>query len=319
MLNTPIAFIIFNRPETTQKVFNEIKKIQPKQLFVIADGPREKNEKEICDKTRDIINQINWDCDIHKNYSDINLGCRKRVSSGLNWFFKNTEQGIILEDDCLPSQSFFQFCEKLLNKYKDNNKIMQIAGTNTQEKNIGFKCSDSYYYSNIAQIWGWATWRRAWNNYDVNLTNWPKIKYSKEFRKIFTLYSVREYWKRLLQEVYENKNPKKNTWDAQWFFHVIKNQGISIVPKLNLITNIGFGEQGTHAKSNKDEKANLEKTDIIFPLKHPIKININKQADQYTWKFVFKINNTLKKKIKCFFRQFLPKPYFYIKFIYKKI
>ncbi len=317
-LNTPIAFIIFNRPDTAQKVFNEIKKVKPKQLFVIADGARNDEEWKRCNETRDIIKQIDWDCELYKNFSDKNLGCRARVSSGIDWFFKNAEKGIILEDDCLPDQSFFWFCEELLAKYKNNEKIMQIAGLNTQAGNTKFRCHDSYYYSKIAQIWGWATWRRAWNSYDVNLTKWPSIKQTGELKKFLPEFAIHEYWSGLLQKIYENKDPKKSTWDAQWFFNVLINKGISIVPKNNLITNIGFGAEGTHAKSTTDEKANLKKTEIKFPLKHPVNIKINEQADQYTWKFVFRINNTFKKKIKCFLRHFFPTPYFYIKSKYKK-
>ena len=141
---TPILFIIFNRPDVTQKVFNEIKKIKPKKLFITADGARNEDEWKKCNKARNIINQIDWECEIRKNYSDKNLGCKIGVSSGIDWFFKNVEQGIILEDDCLPNQSFFWFCRELLSKYKDDKRIGSISGSNPFTRN--FQHSNSYFF-----------------------------------------------------------------------------------------------------------------------------------------------------------------------------
>ena len=147
-LTTPVAFIIFNRPDTTRIVFEEIKKAKPEKLLIIADGPRNNKpgEKERCAETRAIVENIDWECEVLRNYSDKNMGCKNRVASGLNWVFENVEEAIILEDDCLPDQSFFRYCQELLEKYRDDKRIMLIAGDNMLFENN--KQKYSYYFSN---------------------------------------------------------------------------------------------------------------------------------------------------------------------------
>jgi len=313
-LNTPIIFIFWKRPEITSRVLEKIRAVKPRELFLVADGGRDEQEQALVAKTRQLVEKaIDWECQVYKNYSEINLGCRTRVSSGIDWAFRQIERAIILEDDCLPYPDFFYFCEELLEKYKDEKKIMHIGGTNTEVGNKNFRIEESYYFSQIAQIWGWATWRRAWQKYDVDVKNWPAIKGSKHWNKILPDFAVREYWTNLMEEMYQNKNPRKNTWDAQWFYTVLTNEGLAITPKTNLITNIGFGEAGTHALNNKDEKANLAVGELTFPLEHPEKIEINKQADNYNWKFVFRINNTWRKKIKSLLRHRVPGLYGWMK------
>ena len=161
-LKTPVAFIIFNRPSLTQIVFNTIRQAKPKQLFVIADGARFPEEKEKCQQARDIIRQVDWDCEVLANYSDVNLGCGKRISSGISWVFEHVEAAIILEDDCLPHLSFFRYCENLLDYYRDDERVMAIGGDNFQDGNK--KTPYSYYFSKYPHVWGWATWRRAWKH-----------------------------------------------------------------------------------------------------------------------------------------------------------
>lgn len=175
-LNVPVLLLIFNRPDTTQRVFHEIRGASPLQLFISADGPRENKpgEFEKCQITRDIVRQVDWDCEVYTNFRDKNLGCKIAVSSAIDWFFENVEEGIILEDDCLPSFSFFRFCEELLEKYRDDERIMQIGGTNLLSE--WQRSDDSYYFSKYGAIWGWATWRRAWQYYDVNMKLWPEVK-----------------------------------------------------------------------------------------------------------------------------------------------
>jgi len=288
-LATPILLIIFNRPDTTEKVFNEIKKIKPKKLFVSADGPRENKpgEKEKCLATRKIIDQVDWECEVYKKYSDVNLGCKLGVSSGIDWFFKNVEQGIILEDDCLPAQSFFKFCEELLEKYKNNDKIMMISGDNFQ--NGRQRGDGSYYFSKFSHIWGWATWRRAWEHYSVNMEGYPKFKQDKKINAIWNKKYIRKYWTNIFDQVYENKI---DTWDYQWAFSIWKMDGLCVIPNYNLISNIGFRDDATHTKSaNKLANQKIQSMDII---KHPFKIEQNKKADNYYSK-IFK--KSLFKKI----------------------
>ena len=288
-LETPILFVIFNRPDTTEKVFNEIKKIKPKKLFVSADGPRENKpgEKEKCLAARKIIDRIDWECEVYKKYSDANLGCKIGVSSGIDWFFKNVEQGIILEDDCLPAQSFFKFCEELLEKYKNNEKIMMISGDNFQ--NNRRRGDDSYYFSKLSHIWGWATWRRAWEHYSVNMEGYPKFKQDKKINAIWSKEYIRKYWLDTFDQAYENKI---DTWDYQWAFSIWKMDGLCVIPNYNLISNIGFRDDATHTKSaNKLANQKIQSMDII---KHPFKIEQNKKADNYYSK-IFK--KSLFKKI----------------------
>jgi hypothetical protein len=236
-LNTPILFLIFNRPDTTKKVFDQIRKAKPAELYVAADGPRkdEPGESALCNKTRAIIEEIDWDCDVHTLFRDKNLGCKKAISSGISWFFDNVDLGIILEDDCVPDGSFFEFCEELLNFYKNNNRIMMISGTNYIYDKI--KVDESYFFSRYYSIWGWATWRRAWRLYDVDMTDWPEFKKSRKLDEMFQDRKIRKFYTNIFQEAYLNK---VDTWDYQWVFACLSHQGLAIVPKHNLISNIGL-------------------------------------------------------------------------------
>ena len=283
-LNTPIAFIIFNRPDTTQKVFNEIKKAKPKQLFVIADGARNNKEKKLVENSRKIIDQVDWDCEVHKNYSDKNLGCKIRVSSGLDWFFENVEEGIILEDDCVPHQSFFRYCEELLKKYRYNDKIMHISGQNLQ---FGKKRGNyDYYFSIFNHIWGWATWKKAWKYYDVNIKTFHDFKEKNKIKRILNQKITQKYWLKIFQAAYENKI---NTWAYIWTYTCWNKKGLTCLPNVNLVSNIGFDERGTHTTNKKNRHANMQTEEIKFPLSHPNKIKINQKADDYTNKHVYKI------------------------------
>ena len=274
---TPILFIIFNRPDTTIRVFNEIKKIKPTKIYIVADGPRlnKNGEKEKCEETRKIIDLIDWQCQVFKNYSNINLGCKKRVSSGIDWFFKNEERGIILEDDCLPNNSFFKFCEEMLEKYKNDERIGMISGDNFQFGKI--KNEYSYYFSKYSHIWGWATWRRAWNKYDVNLTDWPKIKKENKLKKIFNNKKDIFYWSSIFDNIYNNRI---DTWDYQWSFTCFLNNYLSIMPQKNLISNIGFGGIGSTHTKKINKFSNMETSELSFPLKNPKNIIVSYESDK---------------------------------------
>jgi hypothetical protein len=287
LFQTPILFIIFNRPETERAAFDEIRKIRPRKLFVVADGPREGKigEKERCEEARKIIDEVDWDCEVHKNFSDVNLGCGKRVSSGITWFFENVEEGIILEDDCLPDRSFFRFCAELLERYRKEESIMMISGDNFLPSYL-LKNDASYYFSNIPHIWGWATWRRAWNLYDFNMHGLEDISKDRPRRKI---WGNRQYRRYLTDHFAMVKNGQRDTWDYQWTFAIGKNEGLSVAPKQNLISNIGAGG-GTHVGDNIkfDSAANRPIIPIQFPLVHPNKISENIDMDDYEQKMISK-------------------------------
>lgn len=265
-LKAPILFLIFNRPDTTQRVFEAIRQAKPARLFVAADGPREDRpgEAEKCAQARSIIENVDWDCEVVTLFRVNNLGCRKAVSSAIDWFFENVEEGIILEDDCLPSQSFFRYCQELLEYYRNDTRIMQICGTNVLKE--WDRSGYSYFFSNYGPIWGWASWRRAWKHYDVDMKLWPEIKGKKFYEDFSQNKEEAEYRQSLYDKVFSGEI---DTWDYQWGFAKMINAGLSITPVKNMISNIGFREDATHTKSIAPS-ANLLINEVEFPLKHPL-------------------------------------------------
>jgi len=289
-MKTPVVFIIFNRPELTKQVFRMISKVKPETLFVISDGPRNKNEKIIVEITRNIIEQVNWKCRIFKKYSDTNLGCRISVASGLDWVFNQVEEAIILEDDCVPNSTFFPYCSELLQKYKDNEKIMMISGNNF----IAQKIEDSYDFSRHSLIWGWATWKRAWEKYKkAEKEGLMYIATNKE-----TLYKLMA--QKRINAIQKTLQGEIDTWDYIWQLTLLMNKGLCIFPKENLIKNIGFGKDATHTKL-KTFHSNLKTISITFPLKHPRTISVNLKFEQNTAK-TYSLLFTLIDMLKQFFR-----------------
>lgn len=282
-LDTPVLFLIFNRPDTTKKVFDAIRLAAPSKLYIAADGPRETKPSDIenCRETRNILNEINWTCEVHTLFREKNLGCRVAVSSAIDWFFENEEEGIILEDDCLPDQSFFWFCSELLNKYRNNTQIMHIGGSNFQFGRT--RGEASYYFSRLAHIWGWASWRRAWKYYDVNMESFPEFLTQNKISTVFANRAVQQEWIKSLTKIYKGAN----TWDYQWAYTIIMNNGYCIIPNENLVSNIGFGaESTTHATDENDKLANI-KSLTISNLIHPAEIKIDIEADNFTGIEVF--------------------------------
>lgn len=284
-LKTPVAFIIFKRPETTEKVFEAIRKARPKKLLVVADGPRNERlgEAEKCQLTRAIVEKVDWECNVLKNYSENNLGCAKRVSSGLNWVFEQVEEAIILEDDCLPEPTFFRFCEELLERYRYDERVASISGQNIQ---LGRRRTEyDYYFSRYNHIWGWATWRRAWQNYDFNMKLWPEIGNRNFLYDILGDTQGVKIWTKVFQNMYDSN--KYNTWDFQWQFACWIHNSLGILSNVNLISNIGFGAESTHVSSKNSGHANLSTEPIEFPMKHPPFMIRNLEADKFTLKTLF--------------------------------
>ena len=271
MFKMPILFLIFNRPNLTEKVFEKISQVKPTKLFIAADGARNEEEYELCKKTRQIVlDGINWDCEVKTLFREKNLGCKVAVSSAIDWFFENEEQGIILEDDCLPHQSFFAYCEELLEYYKNDTRIMHISGNNPL---IEYG-DNSYFFSKLAHIWGWATWRRAWKYYDVNMNNYGDFLKDHIIKDIWTDENRQTQWLNILQDIY---NGKIDTWDYQWMYVVFCQNGLCINPQKNLISNIGFGENATHTLEKNSPRANRPtfNTEKII---HPVFIYGDKSA-----------------------------------------
>lgn len=279
---TPILFLIFNRPETTRKVFEQIRKIKPRRLFVAADGPRtdKTGEAEKCRETRDVIGCVDWDCEVKTLFRDRNLGCKRAVSSAISWFYEQVEAGIVLEDDCLPSSSFFSFCAELLRRYADDERVMMISGDNFQD---GIQRGDaSYYFSQIPHIWGWATWRRAWNRYDVAMSAFPEFLKAGGINRISTAIDVQNFWLTNFVSTYEGRI---NTWDYQWVFAMFLHGGLSICPQVNMISNIGFGGDSTHTADAGHRFANMARHDIGNVV-HPDSIKADLEADAYDYRMV---------------------------------
>ncbi|NEP29131.1 glycosyltransferase family 2 protein [Moorena sp. SIO3I6] len=264
-MKTPVAFIIFKRPDTTERVFEVIREAKPPKLFVIADGPRadRPGEAEKCAAARAIIERVDWDCEVLENYSDVNLGCCQRVSSGIDWVFNTVEEAIILEDDCLPHPDFFPFCENLLERYRDDERVMMVSGTNF----LGKWKSDrqSYHFSYYGGIWGWASWRRAWNYYDITMSLWsnPDIK-----NRIRDVLANNEHYQARKKSFDSTLNGKYDAWDYRWSFARLSQSGLSIVPAVNLISNIGFGEGATHTVSATSQLAQLKTISLDFPINY---------------------------------------------------
>ncbi|MDJ0661023.1 MAG: TylF/MycF/NovP-related O-methyltransferase [Crocosphaera sp.] len=279
-LTTPVAFLIFKRPELTQRVFNAIAQVKPKKLLVVADGPASEQDKEKCQQTRAIIQQVDWDCEVLTNFADENLGCKKRISSGLDWVFSQVEEAIIIEDDCLPGLSFFEFCQTLLDYYRHDERIMHISGDNFQ---LGqSRTQHSYYFSKYPHNWGWATWRRAWKHYDVTLKDWPEFRQSGKLAGVFPDPKELAYWTDLLERTYQGE---MDTWDFPWCYSCWLQNGLTILPDVNLVSNIGFGIDATFKKVS-HPLANLP-IQSIGKIKHPEFVMVNEAADAYTRYYIF--------------------------------
>ena len=276
MLQTPIALFIYKRPQATERVLAEIARAKPQRLFVIADGPKSNEEAEICAKARALIERVDWDCEVLTNFSEVNLKSGQRVSSGINWVFEQCEEAIIVEDDCVPHPSFFRFCQELLEKYRDHDQVMMIAGTNQLAGKQ--RVPDSYYFSQYIATWGWATWRRAWRHYDLEIGLWPSLRNTDWLQKAFDHPVVTRFCQERFDEVWAGE---VDTWDIQWFFTCLVNDGLSIIPNVNLITNIGAGSDSTHFRERIEGITHVPANEITFPLKHPARIVKNREADRW--------------------------------------
>lgn len=277
LCSAPVAFFVFNRPNHTAQVFDVIRSVRPEVLLLVADGPRHTTtgESMLCKEVLEIIGNVDWPCKVYKNYSKINLGCKKRLSTGLDWVFSLVDRAIILEDDCLPDSSFFDFCTEMLTKYQYEDKIMHISGFNRLSNS--FKVDESYLFSRFGSIWGWATWRRAWKYYDVSMSAWEHLKKRKNYEILGKSKEEIEWRVNLFEKVYSGEI---NTWDYQWVFTRILNKGINIIPSVNLVSNIGFGEGSTHTNDINNKNANLKTGKITFPLLHTDSITVSDKYDQ---------------------------------------
>lgn len=265
MFQTPILFLIFNRPDTTKLVLDKLREIKPKYLYIAADGPRTSKSKEdiVCENTRKmVLENIDWDCEIKTLFRDENLGCGLAVSSAISWFFQNVDEGIILEDDCLPSNSFFTFCEEMLERYRYNEKIWHISGTWYLNQEINKSVLTKYPF-----VWGWATWKRSWDKYDFHLFNDSLPEIEKVVYTNLKSKNQTEFWLNYFKILFDKG--WNFTWDFQWVYTIWKHNGFTISPTNNLVTNIGFSDDATHTKESNSFLSN-------YPIQETNKFKINK-------------------------------------------
>lgn len=273
-----MVLIVFNRPRHTALVYERIRAARPKRLFIVADGPRPSHpgDEQLCQATRKIVCSPDWPCEVLTNFSKENLGCRRRIPSGIDWVFEHCTEAIILEDDCVPSASFFGFCSSLLDRYRDDTRIMSIGGANFQLGNR--RGSASYYFAGYTHIWGWATWKRAWRHIDVDLDSWSKAREEEWLSLVLTDTLERQYWTDMLEKVYRREI---DCWGYQWLYSCWMQGGLTVVPNINLVTNIGVGSDATHTKG--EAKALGIPTSEIGECIHPRAVIRNIAADRFHW------------------------------------
>ena len=280
MFNTPIVLFLFNRPAETKKLFEVIRALQPTRLFIVADGPRESNseDQQLCNLVRSLVSTIDWPCEIDRRFADKNIGCRHSIPDGLNWVFEQVEECIILEDDCIPDLSFFAFCRSLLDYYRNDTTIMTIGG----HRFDGPDCTGGpgYFFSKYPSTWGWATWKRAWQKYDVHMSAWPALRDTNWLHSILDSKDAVAYWKRTYDQMYHGLD----TWDYALTFACWLHQGLSIRPMINMITNIGFGANATHNKELVNRSVMRDASAFTFPIIHPKEIAVDQEAeDRIEW------------------------------------
>jgi hypothetical protein len=291
-MSAPLLFLIFNRPDLTTQVFSRIREYQPSKLYIAADGPRSfiEGEKTQCELSRLATENIDWPCEVNRLYRPTNIGCKIAVSSAITWFFDQESAGIIIEDDCLPDLSFFRFAEELLVRYENDPRVFTISACNFQ---YGRKRSeDSYYFSRYPHIWGWASWRRVWQQYEVELQKWPDSRGA--VAKNVIKKSTRDQLSRQFDMI---KAGKINTWDFQLTHAALSSRGLTIIPQQNLINNIGFDARATHTTEGISPTHAAKISEMCFPIKHPAQIIANDEADQFTEDLWFGGNAPLHKRI----------------------
>ena len=283
-MRSPVLFLVFNRPEPTAEVFAAIRAAKPPRLYVAADGarPNRPGEAQRCEETRRVATAVDWPCEVKTLFRDLNLGCKQAVSQALDWFFESEPEGVVLEDDCVPDPSFFQYCDELLEHYRDDERVALISGDNFQFGRVYGE--SSYYFSRYCHIWGWASWRRAWRRYDRDIKAWPAFRDGGGLERVFG-GRPREarYWRRILDEVHQGKI---DTWDYQWNFAVWAQSMLTILPQKNLVKNIGFGVDATHT-TGRSKFADMRAEQLDFPLRHPATFETCSAADDNTAEQMF--------------------------------
>lgn len=284
IFRTPVLFLVFNRLDVTQKVFKTIRKARPSKLYIASDGPRlhKAGEELLVEEVRQyILENIDWQCEIKTFFREINQGCGKAVEKAIDWFFENEEMGIILEDDCLPSESFFRFCEENLMKYKNDTRITGIAGNNFIKSKIS---EDSYFFSRYFFMWGWATWKSSWIAHQSIQENLEKILKNPE---VTLGIPHKRANKKIIENAVNARNGRIDTWDYQWILSNYFMNGLIVTPSVNLVKNIGYTDEATHTIIYKEEYI-ITQSNLDFPLKHPLIFIHNYNYDKFLFNKLFR-------------------------------
>lgn len=281
--DTAVMMIVFNRPGQTRQVFERVREAKPKRLYIAADGPRANRPDDVasCAETRQIFDGVDWPCEVKTLFREQNLGCKTAIKTGLDWFFGNEEEGIVLEDDCVPEPTFFRYCAEMLDKYRHDERIATIAGTNYLLQSQDFE--DSYYFTKYLFVWGWASWRRVWQDYDFEMKSWPKFRDEGRLHRVFPHPRSLKYWTMVFDLTHDGT---LNAYDYQFFYSAMINSRLSIVPGRNLISNIGWGDTSTNT-ANRNPEMGMATFPMEFPLKHPFFVVPNEQADTFTEHLMF--------------------------------
>ena len=284
----PVLFLVFNRPDLAERVFAVIRAAKPNRLYIASDGPRPNFPEEagLCRSCRDIAQRVDWTCDVKTLFRDTNLGCKRAVSEAFTWFFQQEEEGIILEDDLVPDLSFFPYCASLLEKYRTDDRVAMIGGCNDQLPEAWEL--DTYYFSTFLK-WGGggATWRRSWDGYDSELRQWPRMRNSKEFRRLLKFPSVIAYWRKIFDRCYRGEIP--TAWDYPWLCSIWSRNMLCIAPRCNLVCNIGFDERAVHTVDPNSFESCRPTQPIRFPLRHPERVAPDREIDKKSAQVFFRI------------------------------
>ena len=277
-----ILLITFNRPEHTKRVLEAIIAARPQNLYVFQDGARAGNEgdEKKCAEVRRVVKESTTDSEVvlHTNYSEMNLGCGAGPMTGIDWFFSQVEMGIVMEDDCLPHPDFFGYCEELLNRYKDDEKVRFINATLYDDR---WQCEASYDFSRYMVTGAWAGWKRTWEGFDLDLHNMDAKAFRKHVLKLTDNRAEANWWYSIVKEIQQDER-KKSYWDYQMQIHLFRNSALTIHPQRNLISNIGFDGEGTHTLNNSDNRGDRPVFPIL-PLTHPSQQVVDKARDARCW------------------------------------
>ncbi|MEI8232351.1 MAG: glycosyltransferase family 2 protein [bacterium] len=274
MIKTPVAIFTYRRIDNLERLVAPIRRAKPKELYLISDGPKNIQEAALVNEVRTkLARLIDWPCQVHKNYAKTNMGLKERFSTGIDWVFKYECRAIFIEDDCIAGPTFFKFCDELLERYKDDEGVFSISGNNFQFGSK--KTKESYYFSRYPHIWGWATWKRAWNLYDTQISDWPTRRSTSWLLDVTHGFIISKFWKYIFDRLYGGKI---NTWDYQLTYASFKNHGLNIIPSVNLVTNVGYGADSTNIKKL-NKTIGVATSSMQFPLVHPKRFVTDDIAD----------------------------------------